>query len=559
MNKNKFALDNIISLENVKDSYLYQKPKEALKNFFWCQFETEGGYNDENDEEMYCYVLLSYAEYDYLDGLCRLVNIDIENYSPMKYHLPNNDIRGITYSYCLCNLPDRYFNYADFKKLRHRVIKELINGKLIQFNLDRKTFWVTPENYFKIICQLCVFTKSYILRKTQAINKLENLFLKKSFYKINDIVKEKTSTDKLKKFLWRLSKLKFLSDLRKTADIVNKGNAKNDLKILFKRNVFHKIHIAIFDEFSNKKKFENKDNELTKSKRNRSRSISVDRNKLDNSKNKEGENIQNINNLKKITNSNTNQNINNTDENIEKENDAIKLDENVTAAKNFKNFLEEDKQSTINEKQIESETAKSATLNLTTSTTNKKTTLEIIKNKIEDNTNDFRPIEAIEKEKNNLNNTNTANLNPNKTDRNEQIKDETATIANNNNQTKESWLKIGFGSFLIFLGIAMLLSLSLSQGIVIPFLINLLPISTFTAKITLAVVGSILAVRGIILFVSGIRNIYKNKNGSGSKNLTSFKINTEKKRLNDMKKIEQFMKYQRNLTENGNISRGSEA
>ena len=212
-------MSNIIRFDKVQDSYLYNKSKEALKNFFWCQFETEGGYNDENDEEMYCYVLISYAEYNYLNDLCRLVNIDIENYSPMKYHLPNNDIRGITYSYCLCNLPDRYFNYADFKKLRHRVIKELINGKLIQFNLDRKTFWVTPENYFKIICQLCVFTKSYILRKTQAINKLENLFLKKSFYKINDIVKEKTSTDKLKKFLWRLSKLKFLSDLRKTADI----------------------------------------------------------------------------------------------------------------------------------------------------------------------------------------------------------------------------------------------------------------------------------------------------------------------------------------------------
>ena len=191
---------------------------------------------------MYYHVLLSYAEYNYLNDLCRLANISIESYSLMKYHLPNNDIRYITYSYCLYDLPDRYLNYADFKKLRQRVIKKLIERELIQFNLDKKTFWVTHEDYFKIISQLSCFIESYVSRKTEAINKLKNLFKRKAFYKVNDVAQKKITTDKLKNFLGRLSKLKFLSDLRNTTDIVKKENAKNDLKSLFKRNVFHKIN-----------------------------------------------------------------------------------------------------------------------------------------------------------------------------------------------------------------------------------------------------------------------------------------------------------------------------
>ena len=242
MNENKFDLSNIITIDKVKDSYWYKKSEEALKKIFWCQFETEGGYNDENDEEMYYHVLLSYTEYNYLNDLCRLVNINIEDYSPMKYFLPNDDIRYITYSYCLYDLPDRYLNYADFKKLRQRVIKKLIERELIQFNLDKKTFWVTHEDYFKIISQLSCFIESYVSRKTEAINKLKNLFKRKAFYKINDVAQKKITTDKLKNFLGRLSKLKFLSDLRNTTDIVKKENAKNDLKSLFKRNVFHKIN-----------------------------------------------------------------------------------------------------------------------------------------------------------------------------------------------------------------------------------------------------------------------------------------------------------------------------
>ena len=67
------------------------------------------------DEEMYCHVLLSYRDYNCLNDLCRLVNINIEGYSRMKYYLPNNDIRYITCSYCLYYLPDCCFDYLALK------------------------------------------------------------------------------------------------------------------------------------------------------------------------------------------------------------------------------------------------------------------------------------------------------------------------------------------------------------------------------------------------------------------------------------------------------------
>ena len=115
MSCNEFDLNNIISLENRKDSYQYKKSEESLENFFDQRFAFKVGYNNENDEEMYCHVLLSYRDYNCLNDLCRLVNINIEGYSRMKYYLPNNDIRYITCSYCLYYLPDCCFDYLALK------------------------------------------------------------------------------------------------------------------------------------------------------------------------------------------------------------------------------------------------------------------------------------------------------------------------------------------------------------------------------------------------------------------------------------------------------------
>ena len=99
-------------------------------------------------------------------------------------------------------------------------------------------------------------------------------------------------------------------------------------------------------------------------------------------------------------------------------------------------------------------------------------------------------------------------------------------------QTEVSWWKIGFGTVLMLLGIVMFASLFLAPGIVIPFLTNLLPISTFTAKITLAVVGFGLAVVGGMLSVPGIINniMYKNSPGGGPAGLGSA-LNNEKESL----------------------------
>ena len=136
MNENKFDLKNIITVDNVKDSYSYKTSKGILKNFFGKQFETECRYSDKNDDEVDCYVFLTDGEYNCLNDLCRLLTINIEDYLPMRC---SNNTRDIIY-HCSENLPDRYFYYTDFNKLRGHIIQELTNRKLIQFNLDKKTF-----------------------------------------------------------------------------------------------------------------------------------------------------------------------------------------------------------------------------------------------------------------------------------------------------------------------------------------------------------------------------------------------------------------------------------
>ncbi|MBQ9491841.1 MAG: hypothetical protein IJU86_03620 [Firmicutes bacterium] len=237
MNENKFDLKNIITVDNVKDSYSYKTSKGILKNFFGKQFETECRYSDKNDDEVDCYVFLTDGEYNCLNDLCCLLTINIEDYLPMRC---SNNTRDIIY-HCSENLPDRYFHYTDFNKLRNCIVEELTNRKLIQFNFGKKTFRVTVEDYFKIITQLSCFIQSYASQKTYAINILEIFLKRKAFHKINDMKRKRIDTNKLKERIQRLNKLKFLSDLKNTADIVNKENAKNDLKILFKRNIFYKI------------------------------------------------------------------------------------------------------------------------------------------------------------------------------------------------------------------------------------------------------------------------------------------------------------------------------
>ena len=102
-------------------------------------------------------------------------------------------------------------------------------------------------------------------------------------------------------------------------------------------------------------------------------------------------------------------------------------------------------------------------------------------------------------------------------DNNIEIKFENNSFAVKTKKTTEvSWLKIGFGTVLMLLGIVMFASLFLAPGIVIPFLTNLLPISTFTAKITLAVVGFVFSVVGGTLSVRGIINNIMYKNGPGN-------------------------------------------
>ena len=107
-----------------------------------------------------------------------------------------------------------------------------------------------------------------------------------------------------------------------------------------------------------------------------------------------------------------------------------------------------------------------------------------------------------------------------------------------------SWWKIGFGTVLMLLGIVMFASLFLAPGIVLPFLTNLLPISTFTAKITLAVIGFVLAVVGGILSVPGIINntMYKNNPGGGPGGSQTIPVTLTKKSFNSIIKIKQLDK-----------------
>ena len=67
------------------------------EKFFWSLFDIEKGYSDENDEEMYRYVVLTHVEYKCLDDLCHLVNIDMEDYLPMYHFLLYNSDHYITY------------------------------------------------------------------------------------------------------------------------------------------------------------------------------------------------------------------------------------------------------------------------------------------------------------------------------------------------------------------------------------------------------------------------------------------------------------------------------
>ena len=114
-----------------------------------------------------------------------------------------------------------------------------------------------------------------------------------------------------------------------------------------------------------------------------------------------------------------------------------------------------------------------------------------------------------------------------------EIKFENNSFAVKTKKTTEvSWLKIGFGTVLMLLGIVMFASLFLAPGIVIPFLANLLSISTFTAKIALAVIGFGLAVVGGMLSVRGIINniMYKNSPGNGQGGGRLIKMLNEQKR-----------------------------
>ena len=115
-----------------------------------------------------------------------------------------------------------------------------------------------------------------------------------------------------------------------------------------------------------------------------------------------------------------------------------------------------------------------------------------------------------------------------------EIKFENNSFAVKTKKTTEvSWLKIGFGTVLMLLGIVMFASLFLAPGIVIPFLANLLSISTFTAKIALAVIGFGLAVVGGMLSVRGIINniMYKNSPGGGPGSGRLIKMLNKTKRM----------------------------
>ena len=101
----------------------------------------------------------------------------------------------------------------------------------------------------------------------------------------------------------------------------------------------------------------------------------------------------------------------------------------------------------------------------------------------------------------------------------------------------------------------MFASLFLAPGIVIPFLANLLPISTFTAKIALAVVGFGLAVVGGMLSVRGIINniMYKNSSGGGSASLGSGLNGEEESLRNEFQAMNDQQNSQNSINQTENI------
>ena len=165
MDKNKFDLSNIIRFNEDIQAKEYQRAEKSLKRFLDYLFKIEMYFNSEDkwDTNPHKRVVLTIDDYIYVSELCKWLNINITDYSPIEYYLSKHDDRYISYSNRLGELPNKYFEFDNFKKLRRRVIKELMNRKLIQFNLDKKTFRVTPEDYFKIICQFCSFSSTLIL------------------------------------------------------------------------------------------------------------------------------------------------------------------------------------------------------------------------------------------------------------------------------------------------------------------------------------------------------------------------------------------------------------
>ena len=97
----------------------YQKYKELLKNLFYRKAEITFSYDLENNvsSQLHSYFILTCAESNCLDDLCCLLNINITDYSPTEYILPNDDIRYITYSDRLDDLPRLYFDGNDFENV----------------------------------------------------------------------------------------------------------------------------------------------------------------------------------------------------------------------------------------------------------------------------------------------------------------------------------------------------------------------------------------------------------------------------------------------------------
>ncbi len=244
MNENKVDLSNIIRFDKAKGSLSYKKVAKSLKCLFDNQFEIKN-YYDYNNEKKYKRVILTLGDYECVHSLCDLLNIKLENFSPKEYTLPINSDYYL-YPDPVNSIPDTYFKIDDFERLQRCIIEKLASRKLIQIGLDKKlnqkTVCVTEKGYFKILCQFPSFVKNYLSTKTKATKRLENLFKRKVFYKINDLAQNKVAIDKLKNGVEHLAKLKFLSMLKNTAQTVKNTQAIHKLDLVIKRNVFHKIN-----------------------------------------------------------------------------------------------------------------------------------------------------------------------------------------------------------------------------------------------------------------------------------------------------------------------------